>query len=571
MAAQYDLVIRNGTIIDGSGGDPSDGDVAVLDGKIAAMGSVDGSGKEEIDAKGNLVTPGFVDIHTHYDGQITWDERVQPSSIHGVTTVVTSNCGVGFAPCREADHDTLIRLMEGVEDIPGTALAEGLPWTWESFPEFLDHVEKTPHDIDIATMVPHGALRVYVMGERGVRRDPASDEDIASMQKLVTESIAKGALGLSTSRTVIHRTADGDPTPMYEAAAREVLGIASGIKEGGGGVFQMVSDFAEIDRECGLLRDVVRQTGCPASFSLLQPIMEANDWRRLLGFTTESNEQGLKIRAQVFTRPVGVLLGFEASLNPFMLRPTYKTLLKLDFAERVRKLAEPVIREKILGEEDEGFHPFLALFGRRYEYYFPMPDPVTYEPPKGSSVGALAEKQGRSPLEVVYDLLLEKAGRGLIYFTFANYRDFNLDAVHEMMAHEHTTYGLGDGGAHVGMICDGSGPTSTLSHWGRDRADDRFSIPWLVRFLTRSGAETVGLLDRGLLEPGLKADLNVIDMDAIGVKRPEIQHDLPAGGRRFMQRASGYLATIVSGVTTYRDGESTGQLRGQLVRGHRGD
>lgn len=568
MTAQHDLVIRNGTIADGSGGDLFEGDVAVTEGVLTQVGGrVSGRGTEEIDAKDHLVTPGFVDIHTHYDGQITWDRRVQPSSLHGVTTVVTSNCGVGFAPCKDADHDTLIRLMEGVEDIPGSALNEGLPWSWESFPDYLDAVDREPHDVEIATMAPHGALRVYVMGERGVNREPATHDDIDRMQRLVTESVRAGALGFSTSRTVVHRTADGDPTPMYEAAHREIVGINHGTKKAGGGVFQMVSDFADVDAEFGLLRAVVEETGCPASFSLIQPIMMADDWRALLRKTTEANDAGVRIRAQVFTRPIGVLLGLEASLNLFMLRPTFRELQKLPFEQRIARLRDPEVRRTILSEADDGFEPFLALLGTRYEYFFPMPDSVDYEPAKDTSIAAIAAREDREPLDVFYDAMLDAGGRGLVYFPFGNYRDFDLEVVREMMNHEHSVYGLGDGGAHVGMICDASGPTTTLTHWGRDRPKDRFPLAKLVRFLSRAGAETVGLLDRGLLAKGLRGDVNVIDFDRLRVRTPKIQWDLPAGGRRFMQGADGYVANIVGGTVTYREGEPTGDLPGRLVRG----
>jgi N-acyl-D-aspartate/D-glutamate deacylase len=566
MTASYDLVVRNGTILDGTGGEPIDGDVAVEGGVIRKVGHVGERGTEEIDAKGCFVTPGFVDIHTHYDGQATWDSRLAPSSWHGTTTAVMGNCGVGFAPCRPEHRDTLVRLMEGVEDIPGAALAEGLSWSWRSFPEFLDAVAARPHDIDVAAMVPHGALRVFAMAERGVRRDPATEEDIACMERLVVEALRAGAIGVSTSRTVLHRTADGDPTPMLGAARTEIVGIADALAREETGVFQMVSDFRELDLEFAMLVEIAERTRRPVSFSLVQNDFVPHQWQELLRRTETAASRGLTLRAQVLTRPIGLVMGLDTTLNPLQGRSSYEAVSKLPRRERLRELRDPDLRARILSEESERQPPFFAMFGRRWERYFPMGDRPDYEPRPETSVLAIAGRENRDPLGVVYDLLVAAEGTGLLYVPFLNFNDANLDAVREMMVHPNTVFGLGDGGAHVGTICDASATTTTLTHWGRDRPHARLPLPWLVRFLTREPAEAVGLLDRGLVEPGKKADLLVFDLDALGATCPEIHWDLPAGGRRFLQRASGYRATVVSGEVTYRDGEATGALPGRLVR-----
>ncbi len=565
----HDLVIRGGTVFDGSGLAPREADLAIEDGRITVVGRVSGRGRDEIDARGRMVTPGFVDIHTHYDGQVTWASRVDPSSQHGVTTVVTGNCGVGFAPCLPEHRETLIRLMEGVEDIPGSALAEGLTWEWESFPEFLDVVDGLPHDVDVAMMVPHGPLRVNAMGQRGVEREPATAADIAKMSCALEEAVRAGALGFSTSRTMLHRTADGDATPMLGAAADELVGVATGMKRGGGGVFEMVSDFMDLDDEFGALTRVVRESGCGATFSLLQSALSPTLWRRLLEETTAANQEGLAIRAQVMTRPIGIVMGLEASLQPFMSHPGYAALASLPRADRVRRLKDPAVRAQILSETPTATHPFFAAFGGRHDRYFPLDDPPTYEPAPDSSIAHRAARAGVSPHEAIYDALVAEEGKAMLFFPFANYEGLNLDDVREMMTHPHAVFGLGDGGAHVGIVCDASTPTTTLAHWGRDRPNGRLPLEWLVRFLTRRPAETVGLGDRGFLEVGQRADVNVIDLDRLGVARPHVVYDLPAGGRRMLQRATGYDATLVAGVITQRHGEPTGALPGRLVRGRR--
>jgi N-acyl-D-aspartate/D-glutamate deacylase len=568
MNVEFDLVLRGGTIVDGTGGKPVDGDVAVSGGRIAAVGKVAGRGREEIDAKGRLVTPGFVDIHTHYDGQATWDERLTPSSWHGVTTAVMGNCGVGFAPCRPNDHDMLIRLMEGVEDIPGVVLTEGLKWNWETFPEFLDALEARPHDIDFATQVPHGALRVYVMGERGANREPAMPRDIAEMAAVACDAVKAGALGFSTSRTLNHRTSDGQPTPTLTAAEDELVGIAMGLGQAGAGVLQVVSDFAEPQRELAMLRRMVAESGRPLSFSLLQSDRGPEAWKMLLGFLDACNADGLPVRAQVCGRPVGLLLGLSLTLNPFSAHPSYQEIAHLPFAERVSLLRTEEWRSRLLGEEPRSDNPFVKAVLRNFAKMFPLADPPNYEPSSDESLGARAVERNMRPEELAYDWMLEDDGKALILFPFLNYAQDTLEPALAMMLHQHTVLGLGDGGAHVGMICDGSFPTSMLTHWTRDRTrGPKLPLEWVIKAQSRDTALAVGLADRGLVKPGYKADLNVIDHARLTLHRPAVAYDLPAGGRRLVQRADGYDVTIVAGRIVYREGKPTGALPGKLVRG----
>jgi N-acyl-D-aspartate/D-glutamate deacylase len=568
MARRPDLVLRNGTVIDGSGGEPMRADVAVTDGVITDVGAVGAAGIDEIDATGLLVTPGFVDIHTHYDGQVTWDSRLAPSSLHGVTTVVMGNCGVGFAPVRPAHHDMLIELMEGVEDIPGAALHEGLPWSWSSFPEYLDAIERVPHDIDICAQIPHGALRVYVMGERGANREAASAGEIARMSELVTEAIAAGALGFTSSRTVQHRTSKGEPTPTLTAAEAELRGIAAGLKRSAAGVFELISDFADLDGELDMFCRMVEDSGRrPMTISLAQHDSAPDDWKRILARIEAAAARGLPIKGQVAGRPIGVLLGLECSIHPFVACPSYKPIAGLALADRVRELRDPALRRRLLDETGLSGRGTMRYIARSYHKLFRLGDPPDYEPDPSRSVAAMAARAGRDPADLAYDLLLERDGREILYFPLHNYTEQTLDAVRAMMAHKDTLFGLGDGGAHVGTICDASFPTYALTHWGRDRPRGRFELPWLIKRQTRETAAAVGLLDRGLVRPGMKADLNVIDFARLRLERPYIVHDLPARGRRLMQTAQGYVATIVSGAVTYREGEPTGALPGKLVRG----
>jgi N-acyl-D-aspartate/D-glutamate deacylase len=567
MAHHPDLVVRNGTVLDGSGGPPLRADVAVAGGVITEVGAVGATGREEIDARGLLVTPGFVDIHTHYDGQVTWDSRLAPSSLHGVTTAVMGNCGVGFAPVRPAHHEMLIELMEGVEDIPGAALHEGLPWSWSSFPEYLDAIERTPHDIDVCAQVPHGALRVYVMGERGARREAATDDEIAAMSELVAEALAAGALGFSSSRTVQHRTSKGEPTPTLTAAEGELRGIAAGLRRAGAGVIEMISDFEDLDAEFDRFCRMAGDAGRPMTISLAQHDGAPDAWRLLLGRIERAAAGGLPIKGQVAPRPIGVLLGLTCSLHPFVACPSYRSIAKLALADRVREMRDPELRSRLLGETVKAGSATVRYIARSYHKLFRLGDPPDYEPEASASVAAQAERAGRAPAELAYDLLLENDGREILYFPLHNFSEGSLDAAREMMMHPDTLSGLGDGGAHVGTICDASFPTYTLTHWGRDRARGRFELPWLVKRQTRDTALAVGLADRGLVQPGMKADLNVIDFARLRLGRPYIVHDLPARGRRLMQTADGYVATIVSGAVTYREGEPTGALPGKLVRG----
>jgi len=570
MDADYDLVIRGGTVADGRGGPLRAADVGVRNGTIAAVAPSLARGTQEIDAKSRLVTPGFVDIHTHYDGQATWDARLNPSSWHGVTTVVMGNCGVGFAPVRSSDHQRLIELMEGVEDIPGAALHEGLAWNWESFGEYLNAVESKPHDIDIGAQLPHGALRVYVMGERGARLEAASEDDIAQMRRLAAEAMRAGALGFSTSRTLNHKTATGDPTPSLRATEAELMGIALGLKDAGSGVIEMISDFnqPDLDTEFGMIRRLVEASGRPLTLSLAQGLTSANGWKRILKNIEEASAAGLPIKAQVAPRPIGVLLGLQGTINPFIGHAAYQAIKDKPLAERVAAMHDPSFRAKVLEEsaEREKAHP-LARGIMAFERMFPLGDPPNYEPPRETSVAAMAARSNRAPADIAYDLLLEDEGRAFLFSPFANYADYNLDCCGEMIAHKDCVMGLGDGGAHVGIISDASFATYLLTHWGRDRDHGRFDLGYLVKRQTLDTARAVGLNDRGVIAPGMKADLNVIDMDALAVKAPGMAYDLPAGGKRLLQGARGYDATIVSGEVIYRNGEATGALPGKLVRG----
>ena len=567
----YDLVIRGGKLADGDGGPLRSADVAVSEGRIVAVGTVAGRGRDEIDARGKLVTPGFVDLHTHYDGQATWDSRQQPSSWHGVTTAVMGNCGVGFAPVRPQHRNRLIELMEGVEDIPGAALHEGLSWQWESFGAYLDTLDQRPHDIDIAAQLPHGALRVYVMGERGARLEAATADDLQQMRQLSAEAVRAGAIGFSSSRSVNHRSISGEPTPSLRASEDELMAIALGLQDAGRGVLQFISDFntPSLDAEFAMLTRLVAASGRPLSFSLAQRHSAPEHWRRLLALTAAANDQGLPIVAQVAPRPIGVLLGLQGSRNPFSGCPSYQAIAALSLDQRVTLLRQPGLRARLLDEVQylpshrDPLVPRLTAFDRIYSFG----DPPDYEPPADKAVTAIAQRLGVSPAEAALDLMLADNGRAFLFAPFANYADGHLDACHDMLAHPNTVPGLGDGGAHVSIISDASFPTYLLSHWGRDRARGRFDIGWLVKRQTADTARAVGLLDRGRVAPGYKADLNVIDLAALQCAVPVMASDLPAGGRRLLQRATGFDATIVSGLPVYRHGEATGALPGRLVRG----
>ena len=561
----HDLVIRGGHVADGLGGEPVVADVAVDATTIVAVGTVEAKGREEIDADGLLVTPGFVDIHTHYDGQATWDSRITPSSWHGVTTAVMGNCGVGFAPVRLDAHDRLISLMEGVEDIPGAVLDEGIDWEWESFGEYLDAVERRPHDIDLCAQLPHGALRLYVMGERGARLEDATDEDTAAMRRLATEALRAGAVGFSTSRTLNHRTATGDPTPSLRARADELEAIALGVADAGHGVVELISDFwPDPDAEFAMIRRLVELTGCPLSVSLAQSHQRPTAWRELLAQIAQAAAEGLPIRGQVAPRPIGLLLGLQSSFHPLSGNPVFREIAGEPLEAQVRALRDAAFRDRLLADERQDGP------GRRFidpSRMFPLGDVPDYEPAAETSVERMAEARGIEPGAMTIDLLTENEGRNFLLVPFSNYADGDLDACGEMLAHSDTLMGLGDGGAHVGIISDASFPTYALSHWTRDRSHGRMAVGSMVARLTSANARAVGLTDRGVVAEGMRADLNVIDFDHLRCEVPVMAYDLPAGGKRLLQRSRGYRATIVGGDVTYRDGEPTGALPGRLVRG----
>ena len=566
--ATHDLIIRGGTIIDGSGAPAFEGDVAVSGGVITGIGKVNGRGIEEIDARGQVVTPGFVDLHTHYDGQATWGEAISPSSLHGITTVVMGNCGVGFAPCKSEDHDRLIRLMEGVEDIPFPVLAAGLPWAWESFPDYLDFLGQRRFDTDVCAQLPHAALRVFVMGDRGANREDADPADIAAMKQLAKEAVLAGAMGFSTSRTLNHRTSDGQPTPTLPASQDELTGIAMGLAEAGRGVLQFVSDFNDPQKEAAMLRRLVEVSGRPLSVSLAQADVAPEGWRLLLGAIEAAAAEGLPIRAQVAPRPVGVLLGLDLTLNPFSAHPVYQEIAHLPPEGRVAALRQPDLRARLLADQPRTDNPFLKVMLRSFGKIFQLSDPVDYEPGPEHTLEAIAARRGVSPEEAALDLMLERDGKGMLYLPFLNYAQGSLNPVAEMMQSPATLPGLSDGGAHVGMICDGSFTTTMLTHWIRDRTrGPKLTPEFLVHRQSRATAEWNGLWDRGLIAPGLRADLNVINLSGLKLHLPEVIRDLPAGGRRLMQRASGYTATILNGEITHRDGTPTGAKPGRLVRG----
>ena len=564
----HDLVIRNGFVADGSGEPGREADIAVDNGRITAAGKVAAKGRSEIDARGQLVTPGFVDIHTHYDGQVTWGDALTPSSIHGVTTALMGNCGVGFAPCHEEDHDRLIRLMEGVEDIPFPVLTAGLPWNWKSFPDYLDSLSGKGFDIDFAAQLPHAALRVFVMGERGANREDATPEDIAEMARLARQAVEAGALGFSTSRTLNHRTSDGQPTPTLTASETELTGIAMALKEAGKGVLQFVSDFDDPKKEAAMLRRIVEASGRPLSVSVAQSDLAPEGWRRLLASIEAAAADGLPMRAQVCGRPVGVLLGLDLTMNPFSAHPSYRKIRDKPLAEQVVAMRDPAFRRQLLSEDPQTDNPFVTVMLRSFGKMFTLDAVPDYEPEADRTVEAIARERGVSPEDIALDILLSEDGRGMLYLPFLNYAQGSLDPSYEMLKSFAAIPGLSDGGAHVGMICDGSFPTSMLTHWTRDRTrGERFPVEWIVRRQTADTAHWTGLNDRGLIAPGYRADINVIDYDKLTLHRPEIIRDLPAGGRRLMQKASGYTATIVAGEIVYRDGEPTGRKPGRLVRG----
>jgi N-acyl-D-aspartate/D-glutamate deacylase len=574
----YDLVIRGGRIVDGSGRPPFSGDVAISGRSIAEVGKVTARGRRELAADGATITPGFVDIHTHYDGQATWADRLQPSSWHGVTTTVSGNCGVGFAPVHADDHDRLIELMEGVEDIPQVVLREGLRWDWESFPEYLDRLAARTFDLDVAMQVPHAAVRVYVMRERAAARRSASAAEIVRMSQIVKDAVRAGALGFSSSRALNHKTIAGELTPSYGAGAAELAAIAAAVGQTGTGVIQFVSDSflspgseAEFLAEKELLLQLIRASRRPVSFTLTQRSEDPSFYRRVLTMLTEVNAGGETLRAQVAPRGIGILLGLPCTLHPFMMNPVWRGISHLPVAEQARAMAQPAFKSKLLAAQTPETEASLlgGLRIHRWHTMTELTDPPDYEPSPTDSIAAVAAAAGESPAEVAYRIMLKDGGNGLIYMPLSNYADGSLDAVREMLVHDFTVPGLSDGGAHVGTICDGSFSTTLLQYWARGRSRETIDLAFLVQRQARDTARAVGLCDRGELRPGLKADLNVIDLDGLRLRKPQAQYDLPGGGRRLVQRADGYLHTFVSGVETYADGTATGALPGRLVRGAR--
>jgi N-acyl-D-amino-acid deacylase len=576
--SMHELVIRGGTLVDGTGSAPRPADVAVDDGVVTEVtdpGALDdASAIRSVDADGLLVTPGFVDLHTHYDGQVTWDPLLTPSCWHGVTTVVMGNCGVGFAPVRPGQEDWLIQLMEGVEDIPGTALNEGITWGWETFPEYLDALDTMPRVMDVGTQVPHGAVRAYVMGERGARNEPATAEDIEAMADLVREGIRAGALGFSTSRTIMHKAVDGEPVPGTFAAEDELFGIGKVLGELGTGLFELApagvmgEDLSAPEREVAWMRRLSAAIGRPVSFALSQHNLAPDQWRDVLRLAQEANAEGADLRGQVGGRPLNLLIGFQ-TFHPFLGRPTYLKIAHLPLAERVAELRRPEVREAILAEESPA-SPLDDVIGTRMDVLFPIGEPPDYEPAPERSIAAIAAREGHDAEAVLYDVMLEHDGRELVMKALLGYSYGNLDDMREMILHPNAALGLSDGGAHCGAICDASIPTFMLTHWARDRdRGAKLPLELVVQKQSRDTAHLYGLTDRGVVAPGLRADLNVIDFDALSLALPELVHDLPGGARRLIQRADGYKSTFVAGEETMRDGEETGARPGKLVRGMR--
>jgi N-acyl-D-amino-acid deacylase len=564
----HDFVIRNGKIVDGCGTPAFTGDIAIDAGLISSVGGKAGAGRREIDAAGMVVAPGWVDIHTHYDGQVTWDPYLSPSSWHGVTTVVMGNCGVGFAPVQPGAQEFLIGLMEGVEDIPGAALSEGIKWNWESFPEYLNALEKMPRAVDVGAQIPHGSLRTYVMGERGARNEEATPDDIARMAALVRDSLKAGALGFTTSRTMLHRAKNKDLVPGTFASEAELLGIGRAMGEAGHGVFEMASDMVGADATMEWMIKLSTETGLPITFAMAQTDNNPDAFRNVLERVRTYNSNGAHLVPQIPGRPTGMLMGLQSSLHPFITHPSYKEIAHLPIDQRVAAMRDPRVRARILADEPSVKDRVTLYLITNFAKYFALGDPPNYEPERETSVAARAARDGKTPVELTYELMLERDGRELLYMPFANYSDYNFDALREMLTNPITALGLSDGGAHCGLICDASMPTYMLTHWVRDRSrGERLPIELAVKRQTSDTAKFYGLHDRGALIRGMKADLNVIDLDGLRLHPPEMVFDLPAGGRRLIQRADGYKYTVVSGEVTFEDGNATGAMPGKLIRG----
>ena len=568
----HDMVIRGGTIVDGTGGAPFNADIAIDGGLIAKVGSVGDKGREEIDATGLIVTPGFVDIHTHYDGQATWDAEMAPSSWHGVTTVVMGNCGVGFAPARPDRHDWLIRLMEGVEDIPGTALAEGLTWDWESFPEYLDALERLPRTVDVGTHVPHGALRAYVMGQRGADNEDPTEEDMAEMAGLVGEGLQAGALGFSTSRAVLHKSIDGELVPGTTATEPELVAIGRAMGRAGHGVFEHTSDLMPEWDEFGWMERLSKETGVPIVMSMLQSPIKQMPWTEQMASIKTANDNGGNIVAAIGLRGIGVIMNWRGTVHPFMRKPSWQTIADLPWDEQFAKLSDPDFKAQMLEEENlpspsPDMAPFFFLVTAAWAMQFPLNDGFTYEPTREESVAGFASAAGQDSASYAYDQMMADGGTGMIYLPVINYMDGNLDFVHGLLQRDDTLVSLSDGGAHCGTICDAAAPTFLLSYWARDRKAGTIPLARAVKAQCHDTARLYGLNDRGVLKPGYLADINIIDMDALRLEKPWLAFDLPAGGKRLLQKAQGYVATIKSGKVTFRDGVMTGETPGGLIRG----
>ncbi len=572
-----DLIIRGGTLVDGTGAKPFVGDIGIQGDRIVSVGKVEGPARREIDATGHIVTPGWVDIHTHYDGQATWDAVMAPSSWHGVTTAIMGNCGVGFAPVRPGQQDFLIELMEGVEDIPGAALAEGIDWKWETFPEYLDALESKPRAIDVGVHVPHGSVRAYVLGDRCNTDYRPDAGEIAEMASIVREGVAAGALGFSTSRTLLHKDVHGVHVPGTFAGSDEMLALGLSMKGLSHGVFEMVSDHLGDDDEWSWVKGFVEETGLPVT--LVATSAGAYQGDKMFNIAEESRQKGMDIRPQIAGRPTGVLHGLTSNFHIFLASPTWKSELEaLSVADKVAAMSRPDIRAALLSEDSPLIRAATAppvggqvagIEGLLWRI-FPLGERPNYEPDRDQSVAGLAEAAGVSPVEMMYDLLLRDGGKELFYQPLGGYQTYNFDFFRKNMQHPNVLFGLSDGGAHCGVIADAGMPTFILTHWARDRVKgEQFPLEFLVRKLTSDTARAYGLNDRGRLEPGLLADLNVIDFDALRLFRPEAIHDLPAGGRRLVQRAEGYRYTVKSGQVTFEDGQHTGALPGGLVRGGR--
>jgi N-acyl-D-aspartate/D-glutamate deacylase len=566
----HDLVIRRGTVVDGTGGKPVEADVAIDGGRITAVGQVSARGKEEIDAAGKIVAPGFVDIHTHYDGQATWDAEMAPSSWHGVTTVVMGNCGVGFAPAHPDRHQWLIRLMEGVEDIPGTALAEGMKWNWESFPEYLTALEELPRTVDVGTHVPHGAVRAYVMGERGARNEAPTETDIARMSQIVEEGLRAGALGFSTSRTILHRSVDGELVPGTTATKEELIGIGRAMGRVGHGVFEMASDLKREWKEFEWMGELSRETRMPVTFAMLQSIAKELPWQEQMSSMAEENAKGANIHAQIALRGTGILMAWRGTVHPFILRPSWAQIAGKPWDVQLKTLRDPSFRARLIAEEPALEGELIALrmvISKGWFTQYAMSDSFNYEPTQAETIMALASARGVSGDEFAYDLLMENDGTGFIYLPLLNYADGNLDFVKGLLERDDAVISLSDGGAHCGTICDAASPTFLLQHWVRDRKRGTIPIELAIKRQCRDTAVLYGLDDRGLLKPGYLADLNVIDLNRLKLGKPWLAFDLPAAGKRLLQKAEGYDATIKNGQVTFRHGVLQPARPGRVIRG----